>query len=90
MIIASAVQLVHKVTNIRKKNKTSGVLVKSSDRIDPVRITNIIDDIILFFFLGSANDSYRLIESNNNFRLVMFYLLAAENNTLTRQHPVTK
>ena len=90
MEITATIQLVYQITLVGQQNKSSGFLVQTANRIDTYRIVDIVNDIIRFLLLRSTYNPSGLIECNQDFRLIMGYILSLEGNNLSFENTVAK
>ena len=78
-------QAVYDISVIGQKNETCGVLIKSSDRKDPLRVIDIIDDIVLVTLIGRACDPQGLMKSKIDMIVCGKHRLSIDQNDLSRE-----
>ena len=87
MTITAAQDLLHHLTLIGQKQKTLGILIEASDRIDTLRIIDIVDHVDnLLSVLGvccCTDNSTRFIKREKNLFLLLVNRLAVNGHTLT-------
>ena len=72
---------------IGQKQQSLRILVQPSDRIDALWIVYIIHDIILLPLFRRADNTGRLVKSQKNHLILLFYRFSTENHFLRRQYP---
>ena len=91
MILTGLQNMIDNCTIIRQKNQSLRILVQTSDRVNPLRIMNIIYNIILLTdSICCTDNSPWFIKSDQNHPVVLSDNLRSYLNHLPRPHPGTK
>ena len=86
MIIPCTHDPIHKIALIRQKKQPLRVLVESSDRVDALRIMNIVDHIVFLAFFRCADNSRRLVKREQDAFFLLAYASPLKTDRLPRQH----
>ena len=89
MIITSPHHLVHQFSLISQQDQTFRILIQPSHRINSLRITDIINDIIFFTLLGGADNPHRLVKCNQDLLILQRNFFPTKRDFHPRHNPVT-
>lgn len=89
VLIARAEDFIDNISVVGKKNKSLRWFVQSTNRKEPLRVIDEIDNIFRFSGVGGTDDSYGLVKGQIQRRWLGFERLAFEEYLVSRKYPVS-